>query len=50
MDDIVLVVSRGDVEFVRSEIVEKFGFDKVVAIVEGGLYRTDFHQIKQGRL
>ena len=46
VDDIVLVVSRGDVEFVRSEIVEKFGFDKVVAIVEGGLYR--YHSVRLG--
>ena len=46
VDDIVLVVSRGDVEFVRSEIVEKFGFDKVKAIVEGGLYR--YHSVRLG--
>ncbi len=46
VDDIVLVVSRGDVEFVRSEIVEKFGVDKVVAIVEGGLYR--YHSVRLG--
>ena len=46
VDDIVLVVSCGDVEFVRSEIVEKFGFDKVKAIVEGGLYR--YHSVRLG--
>ena len=46
VDDIVLVVSRGDVEFVRSEIVEKFGFDKVKATVEGGLYR--YHSVRLG--
>ena len=46
VDDIVRVVSRGDVEFVRSEIVEKFGFDKVKAIVEGGLYR--YHSVRLG--
>ena len=46
VDDIVLVVSRGDVDFVRSEIVEKFGFDKVKAIVEGGLYR--YHSVRLG--
>ena len=46
VDDIVLVVSRGDFEFVRSEIVEKFGFDKVKAIVEGGLYR--YHSVRLG--
>jgi len=46
VDDIVLVVSRGDIDFVRSEIVEKFGFDKVKAIVEGGLYR--YHSVRLG--
>ena len=46
IDDIVLVVSRGDVDYVRKEIVEKFGFDKVTAIVEGGLYR--YHSVRLG--
>ena len=34
IDDIVLVVSRGDVDFVKKEIVEKYGFDKVTAVVD----------------
>ena len=46
IDDIVLVVSRGDIEFVRTEIVQKYGFDKVTAIVEGGLYR--YHSVRLG--
>lgn len=46
IDDIVLVVSRGDIEFVRSEIVEKYGFQKVTAIVEGGLAR--YHSVRLG--
>lgn len=46
IDDIVLVVSRGDIEYVRSSIVEKYGFDKVTAIVEGGLYR--YHSVRLG--
>ena len=46
IDDIVLVVSRGDVDYVRKEIVEKFKFDKVTAIVEGGLYR--YHSVRLG--
>ncbi len=46
IDDIVLVVSRGDVEYVREEIVNRFGFDKVTAIVEGGLYR--YHSVRLG--
>ncbi len=46
IDDIVLVVSRGDIDYVRKEIVEKYGFDKVTAIVEGGLYR--YHSVRLG--
>ncbi len=46
VDDIVLVVSRGDVEYVKSEIVKKFGFDKVKAVVEGGLAR--YHSVRLG--
>ena len=46
IDDIVLVVSRGDIDYARTEIVQKFGFDKVTAIVEGGLYR--YHSVRLG--
>ncbi|SFC78531.1 2-C-methyl-D-erythritol 4-phosphate cytidylyltransferase [Butyrivibrio sp. YAB3001] len=46
IDDIVLVVSRGDIEYVRNEIVQKYGFDKVTAIVEGGLAR--YHSVRLG--
>ena len=46
IDDIVLVVSRGDIDYVRAEIVQKYGFDKVTAIVEGGLYR--YHSVRLG--
>lgn len=46
IDDIVLVVSRGDIDYVRKEIVEKYGFDKVTAIVEGGLAR--YHSVRLG--
>lgn len=46
IDDIVLVVSRGDVDYVKKEIVEKYGFDKVKAVVEGGLYR--YHSVRLG--
>ncbi|ADL33317.1 2-C-methyl-D-erythritol 4-phosphate cytidylyltransferase IspD1 [Butyrivibrio proteoclasticus B316] len=46
IDDIVLVVSRGDEEYVRNEIVDKYHFDKVTAIVEGGLYR--YHSVRRG--
>ena len=46
IDDIVLVVSRGDIDYVKKEIVEKYGFDKVTAIVEGGLAR--YHSVRLG--
>ncbi len=46
IDDIVLVVSRGDVEYVKNDIVAKYGFDKVTAIVEGGLAR--YHSVRLG--
>ena len=46
IDDIVLVVSRGDIDYVRTEIVDKYGFDKVKAVVEGGLYR--YHSVRLG--
>ncbi len=41
VDDIVLVVGAEDVEYVRNEIVHKYGFDKVAAIVTGGKERYD---------
>ncbi len=46
VDDIVIVVSRGDVDYVKSEIVQKYGFDKVKAVVEGGLAR--YHSVRLG--
>ena len=46
IDDIVLVVSRGDVDYVKKEIVAKYGFDKVTAVVEGGLAR--YHSVRLG--
>lgn len=48
VDDIVIVVSRGDVEYVKKAIVEKYGFDKVRAVVEGGLAR--YHSVRLGLL
>lgn len=39
IEGIVLVVAKEDVERCRCEIVERFGFDKVVAIVPGGATR-----------
>lgn len=39
IDDCILVAGADDVEYVRKEIVEKYGFHKVDRIVEGGAER-----------
>lgn len=39
IDNIILVVGKGQEEFCRSEIVEKYKLDKVNKIVEGGAER-----------
>lgn len=41
IDDIILVTSKDAVDYVRREIIEKYGFDKVRTIVEGGAERQD---------
>lgn len=41
VESIVLVTGRDDIEYCRKEIVEKYGFTKVKAIVEGGAERYD---------
>ena len=41
VDDLVIVVSPGDAERVREDIVEKYGIDRVRAIVDGGAERYD---------
>ncbi len=41
IDEIILVTGRDDVEFVKEEIVERYGFKKVKAVVEGGAERQD---------
>ena len=35
IDDVILVVGAGQVEYVRKEFVEKYHFTKVTCIVEG---------------
>lgn len=40
-DEVVLVVSPGDIDYCKREIVDKFGFTKVKSIVEGGAERYD---------
>ena len=46
VDEIVLVVSPGNTEYCRKEIVEKYGFDKVSTVVEGG--RERYHSVAAG--
>lgn len=41
VDEIVLVVSPGDEDYVRTDIVERYGFTKVMGIVPGGAERYD---------
>jgi len=39
VEQVVLVTAEGDEEYCRTELVERFGFSKVVAIVAGGAER-----------
>ncbi len=39
MDECILVTGKADMEYVRQEIVGKYGFRKVTAVVEGGRER-----------
>ena len=41
VDGIVLVVGKGEISYCQKEIIEKYGFQKVVAIVEGGNERYE---------
>lgn len=41
IDDCILVTGKDDISYVRREIVEKFGFDKVDLLVEGGRERWE---------
>lgn len=43
---IVLVTSGEDVEYCRKNIVQRFGFDKVAAVVAGGKER--YHSVQEG--
>lgn len=47
-DSIILVVREQETEYCRKEIVEKYGFHKVTAIVPGGAER--YHSVYQGLL
>lgn len=46
VDEIVLVVGKGEEKFCRKEIVDKYGITKVKAIVEGGKER--YHSVFEG--
>lgn len=46
IDDIVLVVGKDEEEYCRKEIIDKYGFKKVRAIVEGGKER--YHSVAYG--
>lgn len=46
IEDIILVVGAGEIDFCRAEIVEQYGFQKVRAIVEGGKER--YHSVYEG--
>lgn len=39
IDDIILVVGKGEIPYARTEIVDKYGFTKVTAVTEGGAER-----------
>ena len=46
VEEVVLVVGAGEEEYCRTEIVEKYAFDKVKAIVAGGKER--YHSVFEG--
>lgn len=46
IDSVILVASEDDMEYCRKEIVDKFGFNKVVKIVSGGKER--YHSVLNG--
>ena len=41
VDEIIVVTSKDDIDFVKEDIVKKYGFTKVTSIVEGGTERYD---------
>lgn len=46
MDEIVLVTGKEDIAFCKEEIVDRYGFDKVKTITEGG--RERYHSVALG--
>lgn len=39
IDEMILVVGKGEIPYATEEIVNKYGFDKVTAVIEGGSER-----------
>lgn len=48
VDQIILVVGTGEIEYVKKEIVDRFQFKKIIKIVEGGKerYHSVFHALE----
>ena len=46
VEDIILVVGAGEIEYCQKEIIEKYGIQKVRAIVAGGKER--YHSVYEG--
>ena len=46
VDNVVLVVGAGEIEYCKTEIVEQYGLRKISAIVEGGKER--YHSVYEG--
>ena len=46
VDDIILVTRKDDIDFCRHDIIDKYHFDKVKAVVEGGSER--YWSVKRG--
>lgn len=46
IDDVILVVGSGQIPYCKEEIVEKYGFQKVRAVTEGGEER--YHSVWAG--
>ena len=48
VDEVILVVAKGEIDYCRKEIVEKYHFQKVKSIVTGGKER--YHSVYEGLL
>lgn len=46
IDEIILVVGKGEIKYCKKEIIEKYKFKKVVEIIEGGKER--YHSVYEG--